>query len=108
MVLNPKNVDKWTHKNKKPPYEESPKLNVLNVLKVTHILVDDPNVALFKRETDETKQFYFARNPLPHLIIKDNVLYVYLRATHAIILTPKFFDKFLYFMSLWKNGRCKI
>ena len=71
VVIEPDRVDNWvqvviTHKLAEPPYEETPELKMLNALKVTHIPVDDPNIALFKREKNETKQFSFSRNPLPH------------------------------------------
>ena len=46
------------------------------------------------RETGKTKHFFFARNPSPYLIVKDKVLYVYLRITQTIVLTPMFVDKF--------------
>ena len=56
VVTNPKNVEKCgqlftTHKNEEPPYEEYLKFKLLNALKVTHILVDDLNLALYKRKT---------------------------------------------------------
>ena len=44
-----------TQKEKDPPYEETLELKLLNALKVTHIPVDDPNIALYKWETEETK-----------------------------------------------------
>ena len=46
------------------------------------------------REIEETNQFYFAKNPPPHTLVKDKVLYVYSRITQTIALTPMFFDKF--------------
>ena len=99
MVIELDRVDKWgqvvtTQKPKEPPYEETPELKLLNALKASHILVDDPNIAFYKRETEKTKQFYLAENPLPHSIVKDKVLYVYLRVTQKVILIPIFFDKF--------------
>ena len=98
VVSKPDKVDKWgqvvtTQKPEEPPYEETPELKLLNALKVTHIPVDDPNMALYKRETDKTKQCYFARNPPPHSVVKDKVLYVYLRISPTMIVTPMFFDK---------------
>ena len=97
-ILEPDKVDKWgqvvtTQKPEEPPYEETPELKLLNALKVIHIPKDDPNMALYKRETDKTKQCYFARNPPPHSVVKDKVLYVYLRISPTMIVTPMFFDK---------------
>ena len=63
-------------------------------IEIFHILVDDPNIALNKRETKETKQFFSARHPPPHSIAKGKVSYVYLRVMQNIVLTPMFFDKF--------------
>ena len=98
VVMVPNIVDKWgqvvtTQKPKEPPYEETSKLKLLNaLLKVIHVPVDDPNIAFYKRETEETKKCYFARNPPPHSIVKDKVLYVYLRISLTMIVTPTFFD----------------
>ena len=60
VVMEPDKVDKWgqvvtTQNPEEPPYEETPKLKLLNALKVIHILVDDPNMALYKQETNKTK-----------------------------------------------------
>ena len=98
VVMEPDKVDKWgqivtTQKQEEPPYEETPELKLLNALKVIHIPVDDPNMALYKWETNETKQCYFARNPPPPSVVKDKVLYVYLRISPTMIVTPMFFDK---------------
>ena len=66
----------------------------MNALKVTHIPVDDLNLALYMRETEEAKKFSFIKNPLSHTLVKNNILYVYLRETRTIALTPIFFGKF--------------
>ena len=83
---------KWLppRKMKNHPMKENTKLNLLNA----HILVDDSNLALYMREIEETKQFYFAKNPPLHTLFKDKMLYVYLRITQTNALTPMFFDKF--------------
>ena len=98
VVLEPDKVDKWgqvvtTQKPKEPPYKETLELKLLNALKAIYILVDDPNMALYKWETNKTKQCYFARNPPPHSVVKDKVLYVYLRIRPTMIVAPMFFDK---------------
>ena len=83
-----------TQKNGEPPYEETLELKILNALKVTHVPMDDPNIALYKSEMEDTKQCYFARNPPPHAIVKDKVLDVYLWTSMTMLVTPMFFDKF--------------
>ena len=100
VVIEPDRVDKWgqvvtTQKPKEPPYEETPKLKLLNAFKVIHIPVDDPNIVLYKRETEETKQYYFAMNPPPHFVVKDKFLYVYLWISSTMIVTPMFFDNYV-------------
>ena len=60
VVLDLEHVDKWgqvvtTQRNKEPPYEEILELKLLNTLKVTHIPMDNPNIALYKREEKEKK-----------------------------------------------------
>ena len=60
-------------KNKEPSYELTPNLELLNALKVTHILVDDLILALYVRESIETKQFFFSSNPPPHTMIKNEI-----------------------------------
>ena len=53
MVTNdPENMDKWGQpvkvaKKEGPPYEDSEALKLLNVMKVRHIQVDDPNIVLY-------------------------------------------------------------
>ena len=93
-------IDQWvqvvtTQKLAEPPYKETPKLKLLNALKVTHVLVDDPNIALYKQEEmKETKQCYFARNPPPYLVVKEKVLDVYLQISPTMIIIPMFFDNY--------------
>ena len=110
VVIELDRVDKWgqvvtTQKLEEPPYEETLELKLLNALKVIHVPIDDPNIAIYKRKKEETKQSYFARNPPPHSIIKDKVLDVYLRISPTMIVTPMFFVTIvLYCTNLWKNG----
>ena len=59
-----------------------------------HILVDDLNLALYRIETSEAKQFFMTKSPLPHMLAKDKVLYIYLRVMQTKAMTPIFFDKF--------------
>ena len=76
-------MDKWgqfiIHKNKELPYKETLELKFLYVLKVTHILVDNLNLALYMRVTSEAKQFFMAKIALSHKLAKDKVLYIYMR-----------------------------
>ena len=51
------------------------------LLKATYIPMDDLNLALYMREREEAKKFYSTKNPLSHTLVKDKVLYVYLRVT---------------------------
>ena len=100
VVTKPNRVDKWgqvvtTQKPKEPPYEETLELKLLNALKVIHIPVDDPNIAFYKREVEEIKQCYFARNPPPHFVVKDKFLYVYLQISPTMIVIPMFFDNYV-------------
>ena len=100
LVIELDRVDKWvqvvtTQKPKEPPYEKTLELKFLNSLKVIHNPVDDPNIAIYKREKEQTKQCYFARNPPPHFVVKDKVLYVYLRISLTMIVTPMCLDNYV-------------
>ena len=60
VASDPKNLDRWgqvvtTQKNEEPPYDRTIELKLLNVLKATHNLVDDPNIALYMKEIEEAK-----------------------------------------------------
>ena len=60
VVIEPNREDKWgqvvtTQKPKESPYEETLELKLLNALKVIHVLVDDPSIAIYKWEMEETK-----------------------------------------------------
>ena len=95
VVNEPNKVDKWgqvvnAQKQEELPYEETQELKLLNTLKVTHIPVDGPNIALYKREKEETNHCYFARNFPSHSIVKDKVLYVYLQINLTMLVTPMF------------------
>ena len=46
----------------------------MNVLEITHVPMDDPNIALYKREIKDTKKCKYAKNYTPHAIVKDKVL----------------------------------
>ena len=53
-------ADKWgqvvtTQKPEEPPYKETFELKLFNALKVIHVPVDDPNIALYKQEIEEEK-----------------------------------------------------
>ena len=56
--------------------------------------MDDPNIALYKWEMEETKQCYFFRDPPTHFVVQDKVLYVYLQISPSMLVTPMFSNKF--------------
>ena len=64
-------VDKWGQpikmtKLEEPPYGDLEELRLLNVIKVCHILVDDPNIALYVQEMNGCLNCYLAKNPAPN------------------------------------------
>ena len=61
-----------------PPYGDSKMLKLLNSIKVHHIRVDDPNIALYVKEVEESLSCYYARNLAPSTIETKKVLYMYL------------------------------
>ena len=81
--------------------EETLELKLLHALKVIHVSVDDPNIAFYKWEMEETKQCYFVRNPPPYSAVKDKVLYVYLQISPTMIVTPMFFDNYAVLYKEW-------
>ena len=104
----PNNVDKLgqlvtIQKIEEPPYEETHELKLFTTVKVTRILVDDQDIALYMRESMESKQFFYTKNPPPHTLVKDKVLYAYMRVTQTMDLTPMFIDKFAVFYELMEN-----
>ena len=71
---------------KKPPYEETLEFKLLNALKVTHFLVDDLNLNSYMRETEKVKQFFSTKSPTLYAIVKDKVLYIYLRVNQIVAI----------------------
>ena len=68
-------------------YEETLVLKLLNAFQVTHILVDDLNLALYMREINNAKQFFMTKNPPPHTLTnKDKVRCIYLRVTQIMAM----------------------
>ena len=74
--------------------EETHELKLFTSVKFTDILVDDQDIALYMHESIESKQFFCTKNPPPHTLVKDKVLYAYMRVTQTMDLTPMFIDKF--------------
>ena len=56
--------------------------------------VDDPSLVVYVRESEDSKNCYYSRNPEPHTIQEHKVLYIYLRDWQAMSLKPMFVDKF--------------
>ena len=81
-------------KEEEPPYGGSKELKLLNAIKVCHILVDDPNIALYVQEIEELLNCYCDKNLAPSTIKMEKVLYVYLKGLSSMKLTPIFIDKF--------------
>lgn len=65
-------------KEERPPFEDSEKLKLLNAIKVCHVPIDDPNIALYIREVKDTLYCYFKKQPELSTIEEEKVLYVYL------------------------------
>ena len=100
VTTEPNNVDKLgqlvtIQKIEEPPYEETHELKLFTTIKVTCILVDDQDIALYMRESMESKQSFCTKNPPPHTLVKDKVLYAYMRVTQTMDLTLMFIDKFV-------------
>ena len=99
MTKEPKRVDKWGQivkatKERESTYGDAKELEILNTIKVFHILVDDQNTTLYVRETKQCLSCYCARNLAPRAIEIKKVLYTYLQELLTIKLKPIFFDKF--------------
>ena len=77
-------------KIEEPPYEETHEQKLFTSVKVTRILMDDQDIALYMRKSIESKQFFYAKIPPPHTLVKDKVLYAYMRVTQTMDLTPMF------------------
>ena len=83
MNKEPKSVNKWGKLVKvdmveEPPYGDGEELKLLNSIKVHHIMIDDANIVLYVKETKESLNCYYAKNPTPNTMESEKVLYVYL------------------------------
>ena len=99
VTKDPDDIDKWGRiveepKEEEPPYEESYELKLLNVIKVKRVPMDDMSLAVYVRESKDSKNCYYFRNPEPHNIQEHKVLYIYLQNWQAMSLKPMFVDKF--------------
>ena len=57
-------------------------------------MIDDPNIVLYVKETKESFNCYYVRNPNPSTIEIDKVLYMYYKGMFTMELTSIFLDKF--------------
>ena len=99
VTKDPKYVDKWgqlakTTKIEEALYGDLQELKLINSIKVHHMKVDDPNIALYVKESEEILSCYYTSNPIPNTIENEKVLYVYLEGMLTMKLTPIFLDKF--------------
>ena len=81
-------------KREEPPDEGSEALKLLNVMKVHHIPMDDPNIVVYVRETDNHQSYYFTKKLESSTIEPEKVLYVYLQGMNTSKVTPSIVDKF--------------
>ena len=89
VVKDPECVDKWGQlvmsiKEEEPPYVDSDELKLLSQVKTQQMLVDNPDIALYVRETNNVKTGYFTKNPNPNTLHEDKVLYVYLQGVQTM------------------------
>ena len=99
MVTKPENVDKWGVMVKadmveEPPFVDSANMKLLNTIKVHLIKTDDPNIAVYVRESDKVKTCYFTKTPDLGTIHKEKLLYIYLEGTNTLKINLVFLDKF--------------
>ena len=99
MITELENVDKWSvvvkaNKVKEPPFVDSADMKLLNTIKVQLIKTDDPNIAVYVRESDKVKTCYFTKTPDLGTIHKEKLLYIYLEGTNTLKLNPIFLDKY--------------
>ena len=83
VVTEPENVDKWgvmvkADKVEEPPFEDSADMKLLNTIKVQLIKTDDPNIAVYVRESDKVKTCYFTKTLDLGTIHEEKLLYIYL------------------------------
>ena len=81
-------------KKEEPPYEDSKELKLLNAMQVHHIPLDNPNIILYVRKTDNYQSYYFTKETNPSTIEVEKVLYVYLERMNTMKITPNIVDKF--------------
>ena len=84
VTKDPDNVDKWGQvveepNDEEPTYEESNELKLLNAIKVKRLPVDNLSLAVYVRDSKDSMNCYYSRNPEPHTIRENKILYIYLR-----------------------------
>ena len=75
VTKDPDNIDKWGQvveepNDEEPPYEESNELKLLNAIKVKRVPAggDDLSLAVYVRDSKDSMNCYYSRNPEPHTI----------------------------------------
>ena len=63
-------------------------------MKVRHIQVDDLNIVLYVRETNNYQSCYFTKKIESSTIEMEKVIYVYLQGMNIVKITPSIVDKF--------------
>ena len=99
VVTKLENVDKWgvmvkVDKVEEPSFVDSADMKLLNPIKVQLIKTDDPNIAVYVRESDEVKTCYFTKTLDLGIIHEEKLLYIYLEGTNTLKINPVFLDKF--------------
>ena len=97
VTNDPKDMDRWEQlvkatKVEDPPYGDLKELKLCNSIKVCHMKVGDPNIALYVKESGESLSFYYARKPTPNTIEIEKVLYAYLEGMFKMKLKFVFLD----------------
>ena len=99
VTKGPKDLYRWGQlikiaKKKELAYGDLEELKLLNLIKVYHMKVGDPNIALYVKESEESLSCSYARNLAPNTINAKKVLYVYLEEMLTMKLTPIFLENF--------------
>ena len=99
VITDPENIDKWrvimkANKVKEPPFVDSADMKLLNTIKVQLIKMDDPNIDVYMRESDEVKTCYFTKTLDFITIHEEKLLHIYMEGTNTLKLNPVFLDKY--------------
>ena len=99
VTKDPDNVDKWGQLVKEseaegPPFGDSDDPKLINTLKVRYIPIDEPNIALYVRDLEDSQGCYFTKNPASHTVQQNKTLYVYLEGMMTMSPHAIFVDTF--------------